>query len=190
MTQSNLFMIHWFQPCHRPLLAAFVGFLGLIGTPVSGSSSIESNRGEVILSITDHRDAIDDFKELLITVSGARLHRSGARSDHGWVVIHSGPHVIDLTRYKDGTTFQLSNTSLLAGRYDAAELLARTARGTVQSGESANVPIDLQPARVSINVRAGKTTEITFDLVVQDLRDHPGKTWAILIREVRVQHPP
>ena len=29
-----------------------------------------------------------------------------------------------------------------------------------------------------------------LDLVEQDLRDHPGKTWAILIREVRVQHPP
>ena len=176
----------WSQARHRPLLVVFIAFLTLIETQASGYSSGEKDQGEVIVLITDHRDAIDDFKELLITVSGARFHRSGARSDQGWVVITGGPHVIDLTRYKDGATFQLSRTSLFAGRYDAAELLATSAHGTVQNGESVDVPTDLQPARVSAKVRAGETTEITFDLVVQDFRDHPGKTWAVLIREVRV----
>ena len=27
--------------------------------------------------------------------------------------------------------------------------------------------------------------QLTFDLVVHDLRDHPGKTWGVLLDEVR-----
>ena len=41
-------------------------------------------------------------------------------------------------------------------------------------------------ARVAVEVRPDRVTHLTFDLVVHDLRDHPGKTWGVLLDEVRV----
>ena len=72
------------------------------------------------------------------------------------------------------------------GRYDAAEILASGARGTLQGGDRVGVPLELTPVRTDVRVRADRITQVTFDLVVQDLRDH-GKTWGVLLEEVRVE---
>ena len=46
--------------------------------------------------------------------------------------------------------------------------------------------MEISPARVAVEVRPDQVTHLTFDLVVHDLRDHPGKTWGMLLDEVRV----
>ena len=171
---------------HLPHVAAIAVFL-LSAALALASGASEGDSGEVVVLITDHREAIEDFSSLVVTVEGARLHRRGVRTDEGWFSITVDPQEIDLTRYKDGATFELARKQVLIGRYDAAELLASGARGVVQSGDQMEVPLELEPVRVAINVRAGEVTQVTFDLVVQDLRDHPGKTWGVLIDEVRVE---
>lgn len=140
--------------------------------------------------ITDHRDAIDDFSALVVTIEGARLHRWGMLSNDGWAVITIDPQEIDLTQYKDGSTVELARAQVPIGHYDVADLLASGARGVLQSGEQVDVQLSLEPVRVAVGLRAGEVTQVTFDLVVQDLSDHPGKTWDVLIEEVRVERQP
>lgn len=156
--------------------------------PVLASASGEQEAGQVVVLITDHRLAIDDFTALLVTVDGVRLHRRGARSDRGWLSITVDPQPIDLTRYKDGATVELARQRVPAGRYDAAEVLASAADGAVAGGGRVQVPLELTPARTDLSVRADQVTQVTFDLVVHDLRDHPGKTWAVMLEEVRVEY--
>ena len=156
----------------------------------SGGAEADMASGEVVVLITDHREAIDDFSSLVVTVGGARLHRRARLPDEGWVMLETTPRTIDLTRYRDGATFELLRAEAPAARYDAADLLAEaTARGVVlvgDAGDSVAVPLDLSPARVDFAVRPDQVTQVTFDLVVHDLRDHPGKTWGVLLNEVRV----
>ncbi len=173
--------------------AAAVGVLLLcLLSPASAAASGAgevADTGEVVVLITDHRLAIDDFVALVVTVRGARLHRRGAASDAGWLTLPVEPQEIDLTRYRDGATVELTRQRVPAGRYDAAEVLAAAAaRGVVLGGARAEVPLELAPARTDLRVRAEQVARVTFDLVVHDLRDHPGKTWGILLEEVRVEY--
>ena len=143
--------------------------------------------GEVVVLITDHREAIDDFSSLVVVLDGARLHRRGRLPQEGWVVLESARSEVDLTRFQDGATFELLRAPAPAARYDAADLLpAGSARGVVLSGDMVEVPIEISPVRVDLEVRADRVTQLTFDLVVHDLRDHPGKTWGVLLDEVRI----
>ena len=171
----------------RFAMAAGAVLLGLLSA-APASASGEEERGEVVVLITDHREAIDDFTALVVTVDGVRLHRRGAGNDAGWLAVTVDPQEIDLTRYQDGATVELTRQRVPAGRYDAAEVLASAARGVVRGGRHVEVPLELSPARADVRVRADRVTQVTFDLVVHDLRDHPGKTWGILLEEVRVEH--
>lgn len=154
---------------------------------VAASGTDEVQQGEVVVLITDHREAIDDFSSLVVTATGARLHRRGHVPEEGWTVIEAPREEVDLTRYRDGVTFELMRAPVAAGRYDAADLiLAGPARGVVLAGDTVAVPLELSPARMAVEVRPDQVTHLTFDLVVHDLRDHPGKTWGVLLDEVRV----
>ena len=172
---------------HAPTIGAVLLSL-LSASPAAASASGEAETGEVVVLITDHREAIDDFTALVVTVEGVRLHRRGARTDEGWLSIAAAPQEIDLTRYQDGATVELVRERAPAGRYDAAEVLASGARGVVRGGHRVEVPLELTPARTAVEVRADRIAQVTFDLVVHDLRDHPGKTWGILLEEVRVEY--
>ena len=167
--------------------AAAIVFLALCGTLASASGAGEEESGEVVVLITDHREAIDDFSSLVVTLNGARLHRRGRLPEEGWVVLETTRGEVDLTRYRDGATFELLRGEAPAARYDAADLLVHaSARGVVLAGDTVEVPLEISPARIDVEVRADRVTQLTFDLVVHDLRDHPGKTWGVLLDEVRV----
>ena len=168
-------------------LVGFVAALVMRAAVAAASGGDEVQEGEVVVLITDHREAIDDFASLVVTVTGARLHQRGRVPEQGWTVIEAPRQEVDLTRYRDGATFELVRAPVAAGRYDAADLiLAGAARGVVLAGDRVGVPLEISPARVAVEVRPDQVTHLTFDLVVHDLRDHPGKTWGVLLDEVRV----
>jgi hypothetical protein len=168
-------------------LVGFVAALVMCAAIAAASGGDEVQEGEVVVLITDHREAIDDFASLVVTVTGARLHQRGRVPEQGWTVIEAPRQEVDLTRYRDGATFELVRAPVAAGRYDAADLiLAAAARGVVLAGDRVGVPLEISPARVAVEVRPDQVTHLTFDLVVHDLRDHPGKTWGVLLDEVRV----
>ena len=153
----------------------------------TAAGGAEAATGEVVVLVTDHREAIDDFSSLVVTIDGARLHRRGRVPEEGWVVLEAARSEVDLTRFQDGATFELLRGAAPATRYDAADLLlAGNARGVVLAGDTVAVPPEISPARIDVEVRADRVTQLTFDLVVHDLRDHPGKTWGVLLDEVRI----
>ena len=172
----------------RPVRVAVLVAALVMGAAIAVAGGAgEAREGEVVVLITDHREAIDDFSSLVVTATGARLHRRGHVADEGWSVIEVPPREVDLTRYRDGETFELVRAPVAAGRYDAADLLlAGPARGMLLAGDRVTVPLEVSPVRVTVEVRPDQVTSLTFDLVVHDLRDHPGKTWGVLLDEVRV----
>ena len=172
----------------RPAVLVAVLVMGAASAAASGAGEVqEARQGEVVVLITDHREAIDDFASLVVTTTGARLHRRGHVADEGWSVIEVPPREVDLTRYRDGDTFEVVRAPVAAGRYDAVDLLlAGPASGVLLAGDRVTVPLEVSPARVAVEVRPDQVTNLTFDLVVHDLRDHPGKTWGVLLDEVRV----
>ena len=158
-----------------------------VAAAASGGSEEDTASGEVVVLITDHREAIDDFSSLVVTLDGARLHRRGRLPEEGWVVLETARTEVDLTRYQNGATLELLRGAAPAARYDAADLLlSGSARGVVVAGDTVEVPLEISPARIDVEVRADRVTQLTFDLVVYDLRDHPGKTWGVLLDEVRI----
>ena len=181
---------------HHAAHVVLAGVMLLTALPAAAGGGAESGgaSGEVVVLITDHREAIDDFTSLVVTIDGARLHRRGRLPEEGWVVLATARSEVDLTRYQDGATFELLRAEAPAARYDAAGLLAAdNARGVVPAGDAVEVPLEISPARLEFEVRLELVTELTFDLIVHDLRDHPGKTWGVLLDEVRVatlERPP
>ena len=162
-----------------------------VAAAASGGAEVDTAFGEVVVLITDHRLAIDDFSSLVVQLDGARLHRRGRLPGEGWATLETARREVDLTRYKDGATVELLRGTIPAVRYDAVDLLAvPTARGVVLSGDFVDVPLEISPLRVDIEVRSDRVTQLTFDLVVYDLRDHPGKTWGVLLDEVRIAEVP
>jgi hypothetical protein len=170
-------VVHWLSA------AALLGCA--VAAAASGDAEVESF-GEVVVLITDHREAIDDFSSLVVQLDGVRLHQRGRLPEEGWAALETARREIDLTRYKDGATVELLRGAVPAVRYDAVDLLAApTAHGVVLSGDSVDVPLEISPLRVDVEVLSGGVMQLTFDLVVHDLRDHPGKTWGVLLDEVR-----
>ena len=175
------------RPARLTLFVAALVMGAAVAVASGAGEAQEVQQGEVVVLITDHREAIDDFAALVVTATGARLHRRGHVADEGWSVIEAPPREVDLTRFRDGATFELVRAAVAAGRYDAAELLLTgPARGVVLAGDRVTVPLEVSPVRVAVVVRPDQVTNLTFDLVVHDLRDHPGKTWGVLLDEVRV----
>ena len=136
-----------------------------VAAAAGGGAEAATASGEIVVLITDHREAIDDFSSLVVTVGGARLHQRARLPDEGWVMLETTPQQIDLTRYRDGATFELLRAEAPAARYDAADLVAEAmARGVVlvgDAGDSVGVPLDLSPARVDIAVRPDQVTQVT-----------------------------
>lgn len=169
---------------HALAVAALLGCAA--AAAASGGAEVEHASGALVVLITDHREAIDDFSSLVVLLDGVRLHRRGRLPDEGWTALETARREVDLTRYRDGAAFELLRAGVPAARYDAVDLIALpTARGVVLSGDSVDVPLEISPLRVDVEVLAGRVTQLTFDLVVHDLRDHPGKTWGVLLDEVR-----
>ena len=104
-------------------LVGFVAALVMRAAIAAASGGDEVQEGEVVVLITDHREAIDDFASLVVTVTGARLHQRGRVPEQGWTVIEAPRQEVDLTRYRDGATFELVRAPVAAGRYDAADLI-------------------------------------------------------------------
>lgn len=158
----------------------------VVSNIVTASGRSEVKNGNVIILITDHRNAIESFSSLVIHVTGARLHQSGYAPDEGWIVIKTLEQEVDLKYYLDGATYKLGDGSVPAGRYDAADLMIVSANGVTLTNDRVDIPLKISPSRIMLKVQQNQSTELIFDLVIHDLRDHPNETWGILLQKVKV----
>ncbi len=136
--------------------------------------------GEVVVWVTDHREAIGDFSAALVTIEAVELHRRGALPQDGWTRLGAVSGAIDLTQYRDSNV-ELGRAEVPARRYDALRLVAGDIAGTLAvrgaEGTRVEVPFDPSPISIALRVVAGETTHLLVDITINDVRDHPGQTY-------------
>ena len=142
-------------------------------------------RGKIVVLLTDHREAIDDFNSLVVEIDKIRFHKKSFAPEKGWVAVDCKKQLFDLTKYKDGKLFQLVEVELSEGNYDAIELLISEAYGTPKGQSELGVPVDIGIVRTSFVVSPQQTLKLILDLTVLDVSDHPGEKWLIVLKEIR-----
>jgi hypothetical protein len=156
----------------------------LLVIAVSGCSSpgVTSNNLEVW--VWDHREAIDDFSELRLTLSAAAVHPAGQRRPEGWIELELSVTELDLTQYIEGEKVLIVQAAVMPGHYDAIWLTVDQVKATLKNGQLATVAIFLEPVALDFRVNDGRITSLGFDLVALDLSDHPGQGYELHVREV------
>lgn len=152
----------------------------LISLLVSCASGVDSP-GRIEVRITDHREAIDDFDRLDITIEDIGVHPVNAARTEGWTDFEPGTTVVDLTQVLDGRMATILEAELPAGEYDAMRLRVASGAGDLKIGEAVTVPGFEQAVRVPFAVRSGVTIAIVIDLAVESEDDHPGGGYEINI---------
>jgi hypothetical protein len=161
------------------LLLALFGVLVACGSPGAGSGILE-------VRLRDHREAIADFQQLSLTLSGVGIHPAGQSRAEGWIELEPSLRELDLTRYVDGQVASVVQATVETGSYDAVRLTVDRASGTLKEGQPVDVRAGFGPVVLDFQVKGGRTTILRLDLVVSDVSDHPGGNYEIHIREASV----
>lgn len=147
--------------------------------PAAAQSTLE-------VRIKDHREAIEDFRALHVTIPGLAIHHAGAARDRGWLELQPIESRIDLTRYVGDRYFVLTQQPVPAGRYDGIRLTIERAEGVLKTGERVEVTVSLSPVALIFTARAEQPTVLLLDLVVVALSDEPGGGYELHIKEATV----
>ncbi len=156
---------HW-----RWLALGVMGLAASVGLGVwlqSGSVAKLSPYGIVEIHIGDHREAIGDFDELMVSVSAIAVHAVGTERDRGWVDIAVQQRQFDLTRYVGGSDALVSQSKVVAGRYDAVRLNIAQAEGKLKNGTPVGVMIFDGPVALAYSIQEGRLTVIRLEAVLK-----------------------
>lgn len=167
------------------ILSVIVCLLCLIGPVQSQGLSGQKKLGTLEVRVTDHREAIGDFKTLKVQISAVGIHEKGQPRRKGWKLFEGLKKEVDLTQYVDGSSAQILKTSIPAGSYNAARLQIDQVIGVLKKDETERkVPFSDSSVAVNFGVQEGQTVVLTFDLGVLDMSDHPGETYKVLIQKI------
>lgn len=147
----------------------------------------QSAPGTVAVIITDHRAAIDDFRDLEVTLDSLALHPRGRPRSEGWVVIPMTGS-FDMKQLALGGTVEMGVAHAASGWYDAIELRLQPVHGVVAAEPPVSVDVakDLGVQARHIRIGTDEALTLTFDLKVLDLRDHSGEGYALVLNDLVV----
>jgi hypothetical protein len=165
---------------------AWPGLMGLLIASLlaTGCSVTNSGLGSLEVQVWDHREAIGDFDELWLTLSGVGIHPTGRPRTEGWLELKPSVQKLDLTRYVAGREMVIARAMVEAGSYNAIRLIVERATGTSTAGQPVDVKVSFETAALDFRVRSGQTTLLGLDLMVLDISDHPGRGYELHLREV------
>jgi hypothetical protein len=145
----------------------------------------EREQGVLEVQIKDHRDAIEDFEELIITIDRIAVSpKPGVKFwQTGWKDLAVTSEPIDLTRYIGKKTAQVYRTAIDAGAFDAFHLKIRNTAGVLKRAQR-KTPIKntIGPFKLAFEVRPNTVTRLVLDLVVTDMSDHPPRGYELSLR--------
>jgi hypothetical protein len=152
---------------------------------VGPALATEGNQGVLEIQIKDHREAIDDFAKLDVTIDKFSISpKSGLmfwRFD--WQDLTPSVATIDLTHYVGKKTARVFRGQVSAGSFDAFHLKIKTiATRLKKTGRPAPVKNTIGPVKISFQVPANGETRLVLDLVVTDFSDHPPRGYELSIR--------
>jgi hypothetical protein len=166
----------------------FVSFLLAITFSIDAGGSSRA-QGVLEIQIKDHRDAIDDFAKLDLSIEKILLSpRPGLKFwQTGWKELPVNAGSIDLTKYVGKQRALIYRGSIDAAWFDAFHLKLKSSDGTLKTGQrSIRIKANLNPVKLSFEVPARGETILVIDLAVTDFSDHPPRGYELNLRGYEV----
>ena len=158
----------------------------VLWSPTGAGEARARPEGTLEVRVKDHRNAIDDFQSLELSLGRLRLAPSARlkSTDPGWLELAPQLDRMDLTRYKDGSSAAtVYRGTLRPRRFAAIDLQVAGIRGILRkTGAPDRVKNAVGPIRLDFELKPAATTVVVLDLELLDLSDHPGRGYELLIK--------
>ena len=158
----------------------------VLWSPTGAGEARARPEGTLEVRVKDHRNAIDDFQSLELSLGRLRLAPSARlkSTDPGWLELAPQLDRMDLTRYKDGrAAATVYRGTLRPQRFAAIDLQVAGIRGILRkTGAPDRVKNAVGPIRLDFELKPTATTVVVLDLELLDLSDHPGRGYELLIK--------
>jgi hypothetical protein len=145
----------------------------------------ERDQGILEIQIKDHREAIDDFAKLSITIDKILINpKPGLKFwQSGWKDLGASTETIDLTKFVGKKSSRVFRSAIDAGSFDAIHLRIKNIDGLLKKPQrGAIVKNTVGPLKLSFQVSARGETLLVVDLVVTDFSDHPPRGYELGIK--------
>ena len=145
----------------------------------------ERDQGILEIQIKDHREAIDDFAKLNITIDRILISpKPGLKFwQSGWKELGAPTATIDLTKFVGKKTARVFRSAIDAGSFNAIHLRIKNIDGLLKKTQrGAIVKNTVGPLKLSFKVPAQGETLLVLDLVVTDFFDHPPRGYELGIK--------
>ncbi|HUD00121.1 MAG TPA: DUF4382 domain-containing protein [Candidatus Polarisedimenticolaceae bacterium] len=145
----------------------------------------QSEQGTFEVRIKDHREAIDDFSRLLLSIDSVAISpKPGLRFwQTSWKEFSPSQASLDLTKYADKNSARIFRTDIDAGAFDAFHLKLKSIDGLLKINQrSAPVKNTLGPVKLSFDIAARGETVLVLDLTVVDFSDHPPRGYELSLK--------
>lgn len=170
------------------IITAFLLLPGLVALIACVSSTdLSASPGMLEIQISDHREAIDDFERLDITIKSVGLHPASVPRTEGWSEFEPDTAVVDLTRVVGDPTVTILQTAVPPGVYDAVRLVVAGGEGKLKAGKVVKVPGFEEAARLVFTLQEGHTITLVLDVTVESKDDHPGGGYEMHLQSVTIK---
>ena len=149
-----------------------------------------ATKGILEVRIKDHREAIDDFASLELSIKVLRLRRKSSFKfwQSEWEDLQPTVKKVDLTNYVGNRSVAIFRGERSAGAFDAVHLKLEAIAGTSKKGGELPVRNDVNPIRLRFAIRGNEETVIVFDLVVVDTTDHSHEAYELHVKGHELYH--
>lgn len=157
----------------------------LLAGPWYQAQAAQAEQGILEVRVKDHRDAIDDFAQLLVTIDKIAVSpKPGLKFwQTGWKDFNVTSEPIDLTKYIGKTSVQVFRAPVDAGAFDAFHLQIKSTAGVLKKAQR-KVPVKntIGKFKLDYEVRANTVTLLILDLMVTDMSDHPRRGYELSLK--------
>jgi hypothetical protein len=166
----------------KSYLIIFILFFSMFGGP---RFSPGDQQGVLEIRIRDHREAIGDFSNLIVTFDAILVSpRAGLKFwQTQWTSLSPSVPSLDLTQYVEKRSASVFRSPIPAGSFDGLHLKIKSVAATLKkNSRSANIKNRIGPIKLGFETRARGDTVIVLDLVVLDMSDHPPRGYELDIQ--------
>jgi hypothetical protein len=163
----------------------FLNTLLLLVLWVAPGFAGQPEQGAFEIRIKDHREAIDDFSRLLLTIDRIAISpKPGLRFwQTSWKEFSPSQASLDLTKYVGKQSAKIFRADIDAGAFDAFHLKIKSVDGLLKKNQrSAPVKNTIGPVKLSFDIAARGETVLVLDLTVIDFSDHPPRGYELSVK--------
>ena len=165
----------------RKVLVALLLLAGV----ANHTHAAQREQGILEIHIKDHRDAINDFAQLIVTIDKIAVSpKAGLKFwQTGWKDFAVSTEPVDLTKYVGNKTAQVFRAPIDAGAFDAFHLKIKNIAGLLRKNQrKAPVKNTIGKFKLNYEIQPDKVTRLILDLTVSDMSDHPPRGYELSLK--------